>query len=435
MLDLQPANNKSAKKFHWGKFVLYYFLIIAATGGFVAGFYYGKTEAEKIVDAQARVLKSEFASGKVSQKDTEPKFLTKDINFDIYWDVWDRVMKSYVDKPVSQTKMLYGSLAGMVAAVGDPYTMFFDPEIAFKFQQELEGNFEGIGAEIGIKNDRLTVIAPLPETPAEKAGLRPGDKIYFIGDVDTLTISVDEAVSLIRGPKGTTVILKVWRGNDGEDLIGIPIVRDKINVISVTWEKIKDEKTGRNIAYIKMRHFDENIDTNLDKLAPEILAANPDGIILDLRSNPGGYLDRSINVAGKWIGKNETVVKEKDSQGEITEYTSSGKSSFKGIKTVVLINGGSASASEIVAGALQDYGLATLIGKTSFGKGSVQDYQELKDGSALKVTVARWLTPKDRFIDKEGIKPDIEVELTDKDYNADKDPQLDRAVEFLAKGE
>lgn len=431
MLDSQSAKNKSTKKFSWGKFILYYILIISVMGGFVGGFYYGKIEAEKFVDATTRIPESEFVSGEVVNKNTVPKFLTRDIDFDIYWDVWTRVMDSYVDKPVSQTKMLYGSLAGMVASVGDPYTMFFDPEIAYKFQQELEGNFEGIGAEIGIKNNRLTVIAPLPDTPAEKAGLRPGDKIYYIGDVDTSNLSADEAVTLIRGPKGTTVVLKVWRENNGDDLIDIPIVRDEINVISVTWEKIKDEETGNNIAYIKIRHFDENVDTVLDEITPEVLASSPDAIILDLRSNPGGYLDRSVNVASKWIDKGDAVVKEKDSAGDITEYDSSGRSSFNGIKTVVLINGGSASASEIVAGALQDYGLATLIGETSFGKGSVQDYQELEDGSALKVTVARWLTPKDRFIDKEGIAPDIEVELTDEDYNADRDPQLDRAVEFL----
>ncbi|MFH1565231.1 MAG: S41 family peptidase [bacterium] len=435
MTDLQSTNNKPANKFHWGKFILYYFLIIAVIGGFVAGFYYGKVESEKIVDAKARIQESEFISGEITGKNTVPKFLTRDIDFDIYWDVWNRVMKSYVDKPVSQTKMLYGSLSGMVAAAGDPYTMFFDPEIAFKFQQELEGNFEGIGAEIGIKNDRLTVIAPLPDTPAEKAGLRPSDKIYFIGDVDTSNISTDEAVSLIRGPKGTTVVLKIWRDNNGEDLINIPIVRDKINVISVTWEKIKNEETGNNIAYIKIRHFDEKVDAVLDEVASEVLSSRPDGIILDLRSNPGGYLDRSINVASKWIAKGDAVVKEKDSEGDIIEYDSSGRSSFAGIKTVVLINGGSASASEIVAGALQDYGLATLVGKTSFGKGSVQDYQNLEDGSALKITVARWLTPKDRFIDKEGITPDIEVELSDEDYNTNRDPQLDRAVEFLVKGE
>jgi carboxyl-terminal processing protease len=431
-------NSKPTKKFPWPQFFLYYFLIIAVIGGFVIGFYYGKIEAEKVVDAQIRISKSEFISGEITNKNTVPKFLTNDIDFDLYWDVWERVRNSYVDKPVSETEMLYGSLAGMVASVGDPYTMFFDPEIAFKFEQELEGNFEGIGAEIGIKHGRLTVIAPLPDTPAEKAGLRPGDAIYYIDDIDTSYISIDEAVTFIRGPKGTVVTLKVWREDDGEDLIEIPITRDEINVISVEWEKIDNDKTkesGNNIVYIKIRHFNEDVATTLNSFAPEILKSRPDGIILDLRSNPGGYLDRSISVASKWIDNDIVVVKEKIGDDQIAEYTTFGKPSFKGIKTVVLINEGSASASEIVAGALQDYELATIIGETSFGKGSVQDYQNLRDGSALKITVARWLTPNDRFIDKEGIIPDIEIELTNEDYNEDRDPQLNRAIEFLIEGE
>lgn len=438
MLNSKNNNNKPIKKFPWPLFFLYYFLIIAVIGGFVLGFYYGKSEAEEVFDVTTRIPRSEFISGEVSGKNTVPKFLTKDIDFGLYWDVWQRIQGNYVDKPVSETEMLYGSLVGMVASVGDPYTMFFDPEIAYKFEQELEGNFEGIGAEIGIKNDHLTVIAPLPGTPAEKAGLRPGDKIYYIDDIDTSAISIDEAVTLIRGPKDTVVTLRIWRKGNGEDLTNIAITRGEINVISVEWEKIdndKTKKTEKNIAYIKIRHFNEDADTTLNILAKEILKIQPDGIILDLRSNPGGYLDRSINIASKWMNKGKVVVKEKLGNGDINEYTSFGKPSFKDIKTVVLINQGSASASEIVAGALQDYGLATIIGETSFGKGSVQDYQNLQDGSALKITIAKWLTPNDRFINKEGIVPDIEIELTNEDYNADRDPQLDRAVEFLVERE
>jgi len=435
MLNLN--NNHSTKKFPWGKFFLYYVLIIAIMGGFIIGFYYGKVGAEKIIDARIRIPAEDFVSGDVSGKDTVPKFLTKDMDFEVFWDVWQRLKDNYVDRPVSETEMLYGALAGMTASIGDPYTVFFNPEIAQKFEDELDGNFEGIGAEIGLKQDRLTIISPLPDTPAERAGLRPGDKVFFIEDVDTMTITLEEAVRMIRGPKGTVVNLKVWREGNGEELIDIPIIRDAINVVSVTWKKIENDLTKENninIDYINIRHFNEDSDKFLEKITPEILASNPDGIILDLRSNPGGLLDRSINVSGKWVDR-DVVVQEKGMSDRINQYSSSNKPSFNGIKTVVLINGGSASASEIVAGALQDYGLATIIGETSFGKGSVQDYQGLLDGSALKITVAKWLTPKGRSIEDDGIVPDIEVELTNEDYNEDRDPQLDRAVEFLVKGE
>jgi carboxyl-terminal processing protease len=437
MLDPQTNNIKLQKKFPWGKFFLYYLLILAVAAGFIVGFFYGKRGAEKLADAQTRVSEEEFVSGEVIGKNTKPKFLTNDVDFDLYWDVWRRVSDNYINKPVSETELLYGSLAGMVDAVGDPYTVFFNPEIAFRFQQELEGSFEGIGAEIGIKHDRLTIIAPLPDTPAEKAGLRHGDQVYFIDDVDTSTISLDEAVGLIRGPKGSVVTLKIWRGGNGEELISVPITRSKINVSSVEWKMVENDLTAKNdssIAYIKIRHFNEDTNNTLNKITPAILQNKPDGIILDLRNNPGGFLNQSIGVSSKWI-ENNVVVKEKGSSGEVNTYNSFGKPSFKGIKTVILINGGSASASEIVSGALQDYGLATIIGQTSFGKGSVQDYQELPDGSALKITVAEWLTPKDRSIDGNGITPDIEVELTDEDYSEDRDPQLERAIEFFITGE
>lgn len=437
---LYKKNITKSQLWFWLKFSGYYLLIIAIGAGFLGGFYYGKIEAEKVVDAQARVSAAKFVSGQVTDKNSVPKFLTKDIKFNLYWDVWRRLVDNYVDAPLAETKLFYGSLAGMAAAAGDPYTMFFDPEMAFKFQQELSGNLEGIGAEIGFKKGFLTIIAPLPNTPAEKAGLRAGDKIYFIDKVDATVLPVEEAVKLIRGPQGSVVSLKIGRpqqngsnNGNGEEIKDFKITREKINIVSVTWEKLNNDlakEKNKNIAYLKIRDFNTDTAEALDKITPEILNTHPDAIILDLRNNPGGFLDKAISVAGKWVD-NKVVVLEKTREGNIEQSSSNGHPSFLGIETVVLINGGSASASEIVAGALQDYKLATLIGETSFGKGSVQDYQQLADGSALKITIAKWLTPNKRSIDGNGIVPDIEVKFTEQDYNDNKDPQLDKAVEFL----
>jgi carboxyl-terminal processing protease len=427
------AEEKQKKSFSWFKFISYYLLIIFITAGYVAGFYFGKVEAQKVVDAQIRVPVDKFVSGEVENKKDLPKFLTKDVKFDLYWDVWQRLKENYVEKPVSETEMFYGSLKGLVASVGDPHTVFFDPEIAFKFQQELDGSFEGIGAELGIKKDILTIVSPLPDTPAEKAGLRPGDQIYYIDQTESSAMSLEEAVSLIRGQKGTQVVLKIWRVNHTDKLIEIPIIRDEIKVVSASWSKIDNslaKEKGKKIAHIKIRQFNEDTTSSLEKIGKEMADEKIDSIILDLRNNPGGLLDQSIKVSGMWAGKG-VMVKEKRQTGKNFEYLSDSNPIFKNIKTVVLINEGSASASEIVAGALQDYGLATIIGKKSFGKGSVQDYQVLKDGSALKVTVAKWLTPKDRSIDGEGILPDIEVELKSEDYNENRDPQLDEAVKVV----
>lgn len=362
-------------------------------------------------------------NGQVVNKISQPDYLSKDVDFDLFWQTWQLVKDKYVDQPVSETKLFYGALKGMVSGLEDPYSLFLDPKTTEDFEQELTGNYEGIGAEIGIKNGYLTVVAPLPGSPAEEAGLMAGDKIYGIDDHDTTDMTVDQAITYIRGKAGTEVKLHVV--HDGEkELKEIAITRKAINIKSVTWE-YQD-----NLAIIEVSSFNDDTESEFNKAIKDILAKNPKGIILDLRGNPGGYLDVAVKMAGEWLG-NQVIVKEGLDNQKQSEYYGDSQARLKNFKTVVLVNVGSASASEIVAGALQDYGIATIVGETTFGKGSVQELIPLKDGSSVKITVAKWFTPKGRSIDQAGIKPDIEVDLTKDDYDNNRDPQMAKAEELL----
>lgn len=398
------------------KYFFVYLSIILIIVSFLGGLIIGGRGGLPI-----EIVKEE--GGQVLDKGKLPAYLSKDVKFDLYWDVWNLVKERYIEQPVVDTNLFYGSLAGIVASLGDPYSVFLDPETAKKFSEELSGTFEGIGAEIGIKNNRLTIIAPLLGSPAEKAGLKAGDKIYAINGLDTTGIALDYAVSLIRGPKGTEVTLTISR-NGVEELQEIKIVRNVVAIKSVELAMKGD------IAYLKLSYFNEDTAADFDKAVKEILIKNPKGIILDMRNNPGGFLDTAIGVASEWI-EGQTIVTEEFGNKEKNDYPATGRARLKDYKTVVIVNGGSASGSEIVAGALQDYKKATIVGEQTFGKGSVQDLEELKDGSALKITVAHWLTPNGKLIEGEGISPDIEVKLTKEDYNADHDPQMDKALELL----
>jgi len=348
------------------------------------------------------------------------------LDYDLFWQVWSILKERYVEQPVTDKNLFYGSLKGLVSGLDDPYSNFLDPETAKKFLDEMSGNFEGIGIEIGIKDNRLTVIAPLPDTPAFRAGMRTGDKIYAIDDKETSGMALDEAANLIRGKKGTKVKLLIWRAGDSTAQ-NLELTRDVISIKTVSWQLV-----GNNIALLKVSHFDQDTWNDFQNIAQVILKANPKGLILDLRNNPGGYLDTSVDIAGYWVGK-DIVVTAKDAKGEVTEYRANGRGELKNLPIIVLVNGGSASASEILAGALQDYKLATLLGEKTFGKGSVQELENFADGSALKLTVAHWYTPLGRSINKEGITPDIKVELTEEDYKLNRDPQLQKAIEILEK--
>ncbi|HNX11313.1 MAG TPA: S41 family peptidase [bacterium] len=353
--------------------------------------------------------------------------LPKNIDFSLYWQVWQTIKDNYVDKDkIDETKLFYGSLKGMVEAAGDPYTVFLDPEKNKQFQDDLSGSFEGIGAEIGLRNEIITIISPLDGTPAQQAGIKAGDQIYAINGTSTAGMSVDEAVRLIRGKKGTSVTLTIYRQGES-DTKDYVINRDLIVIKSVTTERRAD-----NIYVIKISAFNGDTKQLFNNAVKEIVAQKPAGIILDLRNNPGGYLDTAVDMAGEWIDKG-TIVIEKFNDAEQNRYLGQGKARLKGIKTVVLVNGGSASASEIVAGALKDNNQATIVGEKTFGKGSVQSLIDLDGGSAIKITVAKWLTPKGVSINEEGIAPNEEVKLTTADWEKDLDPQFDRAVQIIKK--
>ena len=342
----------------------------------------------------------------------------------LFWQTWSLVKKNYVKQPVEDQDLFYGALKGLVMGIDDPYSVFLKPDLAKKFLDDMSGSFEGVGMEVGMKDGRVTVIAPLPDTPAFRAGIRPGDKIFAVDDKDISGLSLDEAVNLIRGEKGTPVVLTIWR--DGETKTeDIEIIRDVIDVKSVSWEL-----KGNNIAYLNITHFSEDTWPDFKDVAQVIVRAKPNGLVVDLRNNPGGYLDTAVNMAGYWLGQNVIVVSKNAREIE-REYRSNGLGELKHIPTIILVNEGSASASEILAGALQDYKQATILGEKTFGKGSVQELESLSDGSALKLTVARWYTPLGRSIEEQGILPDIEVILTQEDYILNRDPQLDRALLIL----
>ena len=351
--------------------------------------------------------------------------LAKDVDFNLFWQVWNLLKEKYVDKDKLQDKELfYGALRGLASATGDPYTVFMNPAVSKEFSNDMAGTFEGIGAEVGIKGGVLTIIAPLTDMPAQKAGLKSGDKILKINNEDTSPMSVDEAVGKIRGAKGTQVTLNIWRDSfdKPQDFV---ITRAAIIVKSVKWEMNPDK-----MMVITISHFNDDTTELFNRAVSDTVKQNPKGIILDLRNNPGGYLTTAIEVASEWVEDGVVVVDKKTEQDKM-EYLAEGRARLKGFKTVVLVNEGSASASEIVTGALKDYGLAKIVGKKTFGKGSVQELESLPDGSTIKITTSKWFTPKDVNINAEGIKPDEEVDLTTEDYNANKDPQMEKAIQIL----
>lgn len=342
----------------------------------------------------------------------------------MYKQVWNTIRDNYVDSSkFSQTDLFYGSLKGLAEATGDPYTIFMTPKESKAFDEDMAGAFEGIGAEIGIKNEVITVIAPLDGTPAQKAGLKAGDKIIKINDEVTVNFTVNQAVAKIRGPKGTEVVLTIVRDGVKDPLV-IKINRDLIQIKSV--KTVWKNKT----LIITVSGYNDDTDSLFAQAVDEAVEKQAQGVILDLRNNPGGYLDSSVAMVGNWV-TGETAVVEKMNDGTATPHLTSGSAKLRGLPTVVLVNQGSASAAEITAGALQDYGLATIVGETTYGKGSVQVIRGFDDGSSLKITIAKWFTPKDRSIDKEGIKPDVEVLMTQADYDANRDPQMDKALETL----
>ncbi len=389
--------------------------LLLTTCSFSIGFFVGQERAARNMVPEGQ--------GQVTGVGDTPSYLAQDIEFGNFWDIWNFVKEGYYDQPVSDIDLYHGAVGGLIDGLDDPYSVYFNPEEALAFTESITGSFEGIGAEIGIKDDKLQIVAPLSGSPAEQAGLQPADWVVMIDGYETMNITVEEAVQRIRGEKGTDVILTVSR-NGLDELVDITITRDTIIIESVNWEIDED-----NIMVIDISTFNQDTAGLFNQAVQEALSKDVAGIILDLRSNPGGLLTSAIDIASAWIGY-ESIVIERSPEGSNT-YEGLMAPRLEGIDTVVLVNGGSASGSEIVAGALQDYDFATIIGTQTFGKGSVQDYRELNDGAAVKITVAEWYTPLGRSINETGVTPDIEVEYTLEQYDEGLDPQKDAASQIL----
>lgn len=364
----------------------------------------------------------------------------KSIDFSLFWETWDKLEQKYIDKKkIDAQKMFYGAIKGMVASVDDPYTFFLTPEENKQSKDDLGGKFEGIGAQLGLKANKIVVIAPLKNSPAEKAGIRAGDTIVKVDGQSTKNWTLPFAVSKIRGTKGSKVKLTIERNEKTSD---ISITRDQIQVDSVefSYERRKDCKTYcPQIAYIKVNQFGETTNDEWDKAVDEVKnkwdRREIKGVVLDLRDNPGGFLDSAVYLASDFLEFGKLVVKQ-ESVDKSREYKSFRGGKLIGIPLAVLINKGSASASEILGGALRDHKKAKLIGEKSFGKGSVQEALDLKDGAGLHVTVSKWILPNGDWINAKGIEPQIQVENKSDEGNTltrEKDLQLERAVSELVK--
>lgn len=347
--------------------------------------------------------------------------------FSPFWQTWDLVHQEYVDQPVNNDTLMRGAIRGMLESLGDPHTSYLDPEEYQTLTSQLQGeeSYEGIGAWVDTTSDFLTIISPIPGSPAEKVGLRTGDKIIAIDGKDMTGIDGELVRKQVLGPAGSQVTLTIQRA--GHEPFDVKITRAKITVPSVDARMLDN-----NIAYVRLLIFADNTKDELEKSLKELLAQNPRGLILDLRGNGGGYLESAIDVASEFIDKG-VIVSEQYGDGTKRSFEARKGGLATDIPMVVLINQGSASASEIVAGAIQDLGRGKLVGVKSFGKGSVQIPTPLKNNEgAVRITVARWLTPNGRTIHGVGLTPDVEVQITEQDFAQNRDPQLDKAVELLS---
>lgn len=348
-----------------------------------------------------------------------------DVLFKPFWQVWSLVHEEYVDQPLDDKALMRGAINGALEAIGDPQTSYMNPDEFIQANIPLIGSYEGIGAWVDTDGEYLTIISPMPGSPAERAGMKPGDEVVAIDGEDMTGVDGNIVIRKVMGPAGSTVLLTVRRA-DVPDLLEFEVVREQIEVSSVESEMLED-----GIGYVQILSFSGETISELRSALRELLEEEPSGMILDLRGNGGGFLDSAIDVSSEFIAEG-LILTEKFGDGVEETYDSSGKGLATDLPLVVLINAGSASASEIVAGAIQDYERGVLVGETSFGKGSVQFWLELDDDEgALRVTVARWYTPEGRLIDQEGLLPDFEVILTEEDFEAETDPQLDKAIEVL----
>lgn len=394
-------------------FVMLALLVLAFFGGYERGRGSFSSEGDSVSVDGAIILNG--------------KSRDKEVDFALFWKVWEILKDKFVDQSKLDAKqMLYGAIDGMLASTGDPYTTFFDPKEKQDFQEDMTGNFEGIGAEMAIKDGVLTIVSPLEGTPAERVGLLAGDRILKIDNETTADIDIEEAVRRIRGPKGTSVTLNIYHEGD-EEAKDIVIPREVIHVKSIRFEM----KEG-NIAYIRINRFGDETADEFERSVRSAVSAKAQGVVIDLRNDPGGLLTCAVDIASFLLPEKSVVVIEENGKGDRKELKTHAGDIFSKLPTSVIINGGSASASEILAGALRENrDNVRLIGKQSFGKGSVQELVSVTKDTAVKITVAKWLTPKGNQINKIGIAPDEEVDLTREQVTNKEDPQLQKALEWV----
>ncbi len=404
-----------------GKIFGYIFtLILVGAWTFYGGYYFGKRGFE---------IEIKKNPPKVTINNREPQDQT--VDFKIFWEVWNSLNEKHIDRPIDAQKLVYGAAVGMVNAVGDDYTAFFPPVQNKMAKSSLNGTYEGIGAELGFKEKQIVIIAPIEGSPAEAAGVKSGDAILEIDGVSTAGITIPDAVSKIRGDSGTAVTLKLYR--DGQDPFDLKITRGQIKTKSVSWKDL-----GDGVGYLRLARFGDSTSTEWTEsvLAMRQQMPNLKAVVLDVRGNPGGYLTAAQYISSEFLSNGKTVLFEELADKTLIQMDVNrlGALTDDKIRVAVLINKGSASASEIVSGALRDNKRAVLVGEKSFGKGTVQASDEFKDGSSLHVTIAKWLTPNKTWVHKKGFEPDVAVERTEQDYKDNKDPQLDKAKEVVLNG-
>jgi len=407
--------------------VIAFFAVFIMVASFAGGVFAGINLPDNLSLPSGLGILQPTQSAETPQAEATP--VDRDTLFQPFWQAWDLIHKQYVDQPVDDEQLMRGAISGMMDSLGDPNTGYMDPDQFRQANAPLEGEYEGIGAWVDPTGEFLTVISPMEGSPAEAAGLKSGDQIIAVDAVSVVGTDPNLVLREVLGPAGTTVVLTIQR-EETEAPFDVSIIREKI-VIPLVTSKMLDN----NVAYLQIIQFGDKTESDVRNALKDLLKNDPIGLVLDLRNDPGGYLETAIAVTSQFIGDGVVMI-EQHGSGEKITFTARPGGLALDIPLVVLVNEGSASASEITAGAIQDRGRGKLIGTTTFGKGTVQSWSTLvNDQGAVKVTIARWLTPNERQIHGIGLTPDVEVPLTEEDVTAERDPQLDKAVELLLSGQ
>lgn len=423
---------------HYQRNIRFLFFVVSPIIGFILGWSVSQKMLEEVnhngplipveQEAVSDVIETKSDDGFKLDNFSFKKTSAKDVDMDAFWDAWNLMEENYLRSDDFNTQdQLYGATKGMVDSLGDPYTTFMSPTDMNEFKESMSGEFQGIGAFIEFKDDNLVIVSPVKDSPADKSGLKSGDVIYKIEEDIVPGLSIDQAVAKIRGPKGTPVMLTILREGERKPL-EITIVRDDIVIKSVEWEMRDD------VAVIMISQFGNHVQEEFQTALEEIVLKSPSALIVDLRNNGGGLLDQASEVMSEFLDHKVVVKTKGRKRGDTGDLMSRKGGSLLNFPLIVLVNGGSASASEIFAGAMQDHNRGYVIGTQTFGKGTVQNLIDLSDGSALKVTVSEWLTPEGRFIHDVGIEPDEIVEISEEDYENDIDTVLERGIEILTTG-